>query len=95
VSSGDNPVDGIHVMLATSSDPASVQEDQTVKRDANGTTTYAFTIGAPASGSFPWHVWITDGQGKTLSDPNYQFTINTLPADDPASCWLAVLDFVQ
>ncbi len=95
VSSGGNPVDGIHVMLATSSDPSSVQEDQTVKRDANGTTNYAFVIGAPASGAFPWHVWVTDGQGKILSDPNFQFTINTLPADDPASCWLAVLDFVQ
>jgi hypothetical protein len=95
VSSGGNPADGIHVMLGTSSDPASVQEDQTVKRDANGTTSYAFTIGAPDSGAFAWHVWVTDGQGKILSDPNFQFTINTLPADDPASCWLAVLDFVQ
>lgn len=95
VSSGGNPVDGIHVMLGTSSDPASVQEDQTVKRDANGSTSYAFTIGAPSSGSFAWHVWITDGQGKTLSDPNFQFTINTLPAEDPSSCWLAVLDFMQ
>jgi hypothetical protein len=95
VSSGGNPIDGIHVMLATSSDPASVQEDQTVKRDGNGTTSYAFVIGAPDSGAFPWHVWVTDGQGKTLSDPNFQFTINTLPAEDPLSCWLAVLDFVQ
>ena len=95
VSSGGNPVEGIHVMLGTSSDPASVQEDQTVKRDANGTTSYAFVIGAPDSGAFAWHVWVTDGQGSILSDPNFQFTINTLPDDDPLSCWLAVLDFVQ
>jgi hypothetical protein len=95
VSRGGNPVDGIHVMLGTSSDPASVQEDQTVKRDGNGTTSYAFVIGAPDSGAFAWHVWVTDGQGNTLSDPSFQFTINTLPADDPGSCWLAVLDFVQ
>ena len=95
VSSGGSPVDGIHVMLGTSSDPASVQEDQTVKRDTNGTTAYAFTIGAPDSGAFAWHVWVTDGQGKVLSDPNFQFTINTLPDNDPQSCWLAVLDFVQ
>ena len=95
VSSGGNPVDGIHVMLATSSDPASIQEDQIVKQDANGTSSYAFTIGAPDSGSFAWHVWITDGQGAILSDPNFQFTINTLPDNDPASCWLANLDFVR
>ena len=95
VTSGGNPIDGIHVMLATSSDPASVQEDQVVKRDGDGSTSYAFVIGAPDSGSFAWHVWVADEQGNILSDPNFQFTINTLPAEDPASCWLAVLNFVQ
>lgn len=95
VSSGGNPIDGVHVELGTSSDPASVQEDQTVRRDANGTTSYAFIIPPPESGSFAWHVWVTDGQNTALSDPNFQLSINTLPADDPGSCWLAVLDFVQ
>lgn len=97
VSSGGNPVDGIHVLLGTSSDPASVPEggDQTVQRDGNGNTSYAFIIPPPDSGAFAWHVWVTDGQGKVLSDPNFQITINTLPADDPGSCWLAILDFVQ
>ncbi|HEX7586803.1 MAG TPA: hypothetical protein VF478_00655 [Anaerolineae bacterium] len=95
VTRGGSPVDGIHVLLGTSSDPASVQEDQIVKRDGNGTTSYAFVIGAPDSGAFAWHVWIKDDQGTLLSDPSFQFTINTLPDNDPASCWLAVLDFVQ
>jgi hypothetical protein len=95
VSSGGSPVDGIHVELGTSSGPGSVQEDQTVRRDANGTTSYAFIIPPPDSGSFAWHVWVTDGQGNALSDTNFQLSINTLPADDPASCWLAILDFIQ
>ncbi len=95
VTSGGNAVDGIHVRLATGSDTSNVVDEQTVKRDTNGNTVYAFVFGAPSSGSFAWHVWAADAEGNALSDPNMAVTINTLPADDPESCWLAVVDFVQ
>lgn len=95
VTSGGNAVDGVHVRLATGSDTSNVVDEQTVKRDANGNTVYAFVFGAPPSGTFAWHVWAADAQGNALSDPNMAVIINTLPADDPASCWLAVVDFVQ
>lgn len=95
VTSGGNAVDGIHVRLATGSDTSNIVDEQTVKRDANGNAVYAFVFGAPSSGSYPWHVWAADAQGNALSDPNIAVTINTLPADDPESCWLAVVDFVQ
>ncbi len=95
VMSGGGPVDGAHVRLATSSDPASVQEEQVVKYDATGSTTFAFIVPPPESGSFPWHVWVVDSDGNALSDPNFQVSINSLPADDPDSCWLAMVDFVK
>ncbi len=95
VISGGGPTDGAHVRLATSSDPASVQEEQVVKYDATGSTTFAFIIPPPESGSFPWHVWVVDADGNALSDPNFQVSINNLPADNPDACWLAVVDFIK
>jgi hypothetical protein len=95
VTSGGGPVDGIHVELATGPDPASVAYDQTVRRDGNGNTAYYYGVPAPASGSFPWHVWVTDSPGTPQSDPNFQVSINNLPADDPDSCWLAIVNFVK
>ncbi|MDE3091224.1 MAG: hypothetical protein KGJ80_17790 [Chloroflexota bacterium] len=95
VTSGGGPVDGVHVRLATSPDPATVQEEQTVRRDANGDTVYAFIIPPPGTGSFQWHIWVVDSEGTALSDPNYPISINTLPASDPQSCWLAIVDFVK
>ena len=95
VISGGGPVVGARVRLATGSDPASVQEEQVVKLDVTGSTTFAFGVPSPASGSFPWHVWVVDTNGNALSDPNFQITINNLPADNPDSCWLAVVDFVK
>ncbi len=96
VTSGGGPVDGVHVRLATSPDPAAVVEDQTVKRDSDGSTIFGFvlsTIGALPS--FNWYVWVTDAQGNALSDPNFPISMNNLPADDPNSCWLAVVNFAH
>ena len=95
VMSGGGPVEGARVRLATGSDPASVQEEQIVRLDTTGSTTYAFIVPPPDSGSFPWHVWVVDTSGSALSDPNFQISINNLPADNPDSCWLAVVDFVK
>ncbi len=94
VTKGGGPVDGIHVELATGSDPSTVAYDQIVRRDGNGNTTYYY--GVPASGSYQWHLWVTDTPGNPpLSDPNFQVSMNNLPADDPNSCWLAVVNFIQ
>ncbi len=95
VSSGGSPVDGAHVRLATSTDVGTVVDDQTVKRDSDLSTIYAFIISPPDSGAFQWHVWVTDGQGASISDPNYTVTINNLPASNPDACWIAIVDFVH
>lgn len=95
VTSDGSPVDGLHVRLATSTDVATVVEDQAVKRDSDGSTIYAFIISPPDAGSFQWHLWVTDAQGASLSDPNYRVTINNLPASSPEACWVAVVDFAR
>jgi hypothetical protein len=95
VTNGGDPVDGVRVRLATSMDVATVVDDQAVKRDSDLSTIYAFIISPPDSGSFQWHVWLTNGQGASLSDPNYIVTINNLPASSPDSCWIAIVDFVR
>jgi hypothetical protein len=95
VTSGGDPVDGVRVRLATSSDVVTVVDDQAVKRDTDLSTIYAFIISPPDAGSFQWHVWLVDGQGGALSDPNYILTINSLPASHPDSCWIAVVDFAR
>ncbi len=94
VTSGGGPIDGIHVRLATSNDPASVVEDQVVRRDSDSSTIYAFVMAAIGSlPSFNWYVYVADAQGNALSDPNYHIAMNNLQASDPNSCWLAVIDF--
>lgn len=95
VTSGGDPVDGVHVRLATSTDVATVVEDQAVKRDSDGSTIYAFIISPPDAGSFQWHVWLTDAQGASISDPNYRVTINNFPASSPDACWIAIVDFAR
>ncbi len=96
VSSGGQPVDGVHVRLATSPDPATIVEDQVVRRDVDGSTIYAFVMRDwGALPSFSWYVWVVDAAGNPLSDPNYRVQTNNYPANDPQSCWLAVVDFVR
>jgi hypothetical protein len=95
VTSGGGAVDGVRVRLATSSDVATVVDDQQVRRDSDTSTIYAFIISPPDSGSFDWHVWLTDGQGNALSDPNYHVTINSLPSSSPDACRNAIVDFVK
>ncbi len=96
VTSGGGAVDGAHVRLSTSPDPAAVIEEQTVRRDSDGSTAYAFVMAAIGSlPAFNWYIWVVDDQGTALSDPNFHVSMNNLPADDPDSCWLAVVDFVR
>ncbi len=95
VTSGGSPMDGIRVRLATSMDAATVVDEQAVKRDSDTSTIYAFIISPPDSGSFQWHVWVTDASGTALSDPNFHVTINNAPASDPNACWIAIVDFAR
>jgi len=96
VSSGGQPVDGVRVILATSPDPATIQEDQPVRRDVDGSTIYAFVMSAIGPlPSFNWYVWVVDATGHPLSDPNYRVPMNDYPASNPLACWLAVVDFVR
>jgi hypothetical protein len=56
---------------------------------------YAFTI--KQDGPFPgtFYVWVTDANGKPLSDPNLgKFTTNGIDyGENPAPCWLALISF--
>lgn len=49
----------------------------------------------PRPGTF--FVWIADGNGNPLSDPNAgRVTTNAITnPDDPASCWWAIMNFVH
>lgn len=95
VTSNGGPVDGIHVELATGSNRSDVAYDQTVRRDGNGNTAYYYGVPVPESGAFTYHVWVADSLGNPQSDSNFQISINNLPADDPNSCWLAVVNFAH
>ena len=95
VTSGGSPIDGVHVRLATSTDVGTVVDDQLVKRDTDLSTIYAFIISPPDSGAFQWHVWVTDAQGASISDPNYTVAINNLPDSNPDACWIAIIDFAR
>ncbi|MCL4393254.1 MAG: hypothetical protein M1482_00250 [Chloroflexi bacterium] len=57
---------------------------------------YAFTLSPDRSLPGTFYVWVTDASGKPLSDPSLgRFTTNgILNPDDPASCWLALINFV-
>ena len=93
VSSGGQPQEGIRVRVATSPDAATVVEEQLTRGGAG----YAFVlkdIGAfdpPAT----WYVWITDGAGNPLSNPNFHFQTNNYGRDNPQACWLAIVDFAK
>lgn len=94
VLNGGQPQDGIRVRYATSPDPATVVEEAFVR----GAAGYSFVLKAIGSfGAEPavWYVWIIDGAGKALSDPNFHFSTNNYPPDDARACWLAVVDFVR
>ena len=95
VSSGGQPQDGLRVRLATGPDPATVVEEQTVKRDVDGSTIYAFILPPIGSKPFSWFVWLVDTQGNALSSPNFRVEMNSYPPSSPDACWLAVVDFVK
>ena len=92
--SGGQPQNGIRVRYATSPDVATVIEEQFTR----GAGEYSFTLKAIGSfGSQPavWYVWVIDGAGNPLSDPNFHYSTNNYPASDARACWLAVVDFVR
>jgi hypothetical protein len=95
VTSGGGPVDGARVRLATSPDSTGFVDEQTVRRDSDGSTIYAFVMSLGSLAPFNWYVWVVDAQGTALSDPNFRVSMNDLPESDPASCWLAVVNFAQ
>ncbi len=95
VTSGGGPVDGARVRRATSPDPAAVVEELTVRRDSDGSTTYAFVMSLGSLAPFNWYVWVVDAQGTALSDPTFHVSMNDLPESDPASCWIAVVNFAR
>jgi len=99
VTRGGAPVEGVRVRLGTGPHASSTIEggEQFVRYQPDGTTGYAFTlkpIGA-FDAPFTWYIWIADGTGAPISDPNFHFQTNNYPPSDPRACWLAVVDFVK
>ena len=57
-----------------------------------------FTFVLNANGARPgtWYLWISDSNGKPLSDPNAaRVTTNSANANAPNSCWQAFVDFAR
>ncbi len=58
-----------------------------------------FTFVLNANGARPgtWYLWISDANGKVLSDPNTgRVTTNAIRnSDDPSACWQAFIDFAR
>lgn len=97
VSSGGQPQEGVRVRVATSPDAATVVEEQLTRRQFDGSAGYAFVLRATGAFDPPatWYVWIVDGAGNPLSDPNFHFQTNNFPREHPLACWLAVVDFTK
>ncbi|MEW5719048.1 MAG: hypothetical protein AB1817_10505 [Chloroflexota bacterium] len=99
VSSGGQPQEGVRVRVATSPDPATVIEggEQFTRRQPDGSAGYAFVLMTTGAFDPPatWHIWITDGTGTPISDPNFHFQTNNYSRDNPLACWLAIVDFAK
>ncbi len=97
VSSGGQPQEGVRVRVATSPEAATVVEEQFTRRQPDGSAGYAFVLKAIGAFDPPatWYVWIVDGTGNPLSDPNFHFQTNNYSSDNPLACWLAIVDFVK
>ncbi len=97
VTSGGQPQDGVRVRVATSPDAATVVEEQFTRRQSDSSAAYAFVLKAVGAFDPPatWYVWITDGAGNPISDPNFRFQTNNYARDNPQACWLAILDFAK
>jgi hypothetical protein len=91
--------EGLRVRLATSADPAAVIDggEQYLKVQPDGKWGYSFTL--KAIGAFDtvatWYIWLVDGAGNPVSDPNFHFQTNNFPPDNPLACWQAFIDFVR
>lgn len=58
---------------------------------------YDFTIRDNGASPGNYYVWVADGNGNPLSDPNAgRITTNNIRnGDDPNACWRGVVDFVH
>jgi hypothetical protein len=99
VTSGGSPQEGVRVRVATSPDPAAVIEggEQFTRLQPDGSAGYAFVLKPIGAFDSPatWFVWIIDGTGAPISDPNFHFQTNNYTRDNPEACWLAIVDFVR
>lgn len=66
-----------------------------VTSNENGYYVHMINAGGPTAGTF--FVWIADGSGRAISDPNAgRVQTNTIRnPDDPGACWRGVVDFVR
>ena len=83
--------------FATGPEVAAVVEEQFARRQPDGSAGYAFVLRAVGAFDPPatWFVWVVDGTGAPLSDPNFHFQTNNYGNDNPQACWLAIVDFAK
>jgi len=91
--------EGLRVRVATGPSAVNVIDDgeHFVTRQLDGNWGYSYTL--RAIGAFEtiatWYIWLVDGTGTALSDPNFHFQTNNYPPNNPAACWQAFIDFVR
>lgn len=91
--SGSSREAGTRVALGTGPGPGTGDVYYVTSRDDGY---YVFVINASGSTPGTFFVWIADGTGKAISDPNTgRVQTNSLGPDNPNSCWRAVVDFAH
>jgi hypothetical protein len=99
VTNGGTPQEGARIRVATGPDASAVIEggEQVTRRQPDGSAGYAFVLMPIGAFDSPatWYIWIVDGAGVPLSDPNFHFQTNNFPRDNSLACWLAIVDFVR
>lgn len=96
--SGGSPVAGVRVAMGSGPGPSyGGVYYQTTGNQGKSDGYYVFIIRENGAAPGNYYLWVADGSGNPLSDPNAgRVTTNDIKSgDDPNSCWRGVVDFVR
>ncbi len=95
-SSAGDPEPGVRVAFSASPGGGDVYYVTSGSWSGKSPGYYVHVIKPNGASPGTFYVWVADGSGNPLSDPHAgRVTTNSLGENDPASCWLAVVDFVR
>ncbi len=97
-SSGGSPQAGVRVAMGSGPGPTyGGVYYQTTGNQGKSDGYYVFVIRENGAAPGNYWLWVADGNGTPLSDPNAgKITTNDIRSgDDPNSCWRGVVDFVH